>query len=453
MLKKNDIIQVQITGMTAEGNGVAKVNGMAVFVPFTAVGDVLQIRIVKLMKNYAYAIVESMLTPSEDRCEPDCSVYHRCGGCSFRHLTYEAELRHKWEFVRDNLQRIGKLEIEPDPIVPSPKESGYRNKAQYPVGVNEKGEVVMGFYAKRSHRVIHCMDCALQPPEFLPILEVIKTFLEEKQIPIYDELLHEGVVRHVYLRLAEVTGEIMVCLVINANRLPDSEELVRRLTEHSERIKTIVLNRNKAKTNIILSDRNTVIYGDGFITDELCGIRVKISPLSFYQVNRSSAENLYRLAKEMAGLTGKETVLDLYCGTGTIGLTMAKDAKELIGVEIVPQAIEDAKDNAQQNGITNAQFLCADAGAAAVKLALDEVKPDVIIVDPPRKGCSSEVLNAISLMEPQRIVMISCNSATMARDCQSLKGKGYEVRRVVPVDMFPRTGHVECVVLMSKVQK
>lgn len=449
MLKKNQIEEAEITAMSSDGNGIAKIDGMVVFVPYTAVGDKLKIRIVKVQKNYSFGIIEEILQPSQDRVDDHCPVYKKCGGCAFRHISYEAELRHKAEFVQSNLRRLGGLDPVMLPITPSPLVQGYRNKAQYPIREYD-GKIEAGFFAKRSHRVISCASCDLQPAFFEQILEYTKQFLEEYHISAYDEQTGKGKVRHLYIRYGEVSGEVMVCLVVNSERLPHAAEYVEGLLKDCPQVVSVVLNINREQNNVILGQKCITLYGKDTIEDTLCDVRFELSPLSFYQVNRQAAEKLYRLAAEMAQFEGNELLIDLYCGAGTIGLSMASKVRELIGVEIVPDAVENAKENAKRCGVENARFICADAKEAAAQLAAENLHPDVIVVDPPRKGCDLEVLQAISAMAPKRLVMISCNSASLARDCKELEALGYHLEKAAPVDLFPRTTHVETVVLLSK---
>lgn len=449
MLKKNQIEEAEITAMSSDGNGIAKIDGMVVFVPYTAVGDKLKIRIVKVQKNYSFGIIEEILEPSPDRVDDHCPVYKKCGGCAFRHISYEAELRHKAEFVQSNLRRLGGLDPVMLPITPSPLVQGYRNKAQYPIREYD-GKIEAGFFAKRSHRVISCASCDLQPAFFEQILEYTKQFLEEYHISAYDEQTGKGKVRHLYIRCGEVSGEVMVCLVVNSERLPHAAEYVEGLLKVCPQVVSVVLNINREQNNVILGQKCITLYGKDTIEDTLCDVRFELSPLSFYQVNRQAAEKLYRLAAEMAQFEGNELLIDLYCGAGTIGLSMASNVRELIGVEIVPDAVENAKENAKRCGVENARFICADAKEAAAQLAAENLHPDVIVVDPPRKGCDLEVLQAIAAMAPKRLVMISCNSASLARDCKELEALGYHLEKAAPVDLFPRTTHVETVCLLSK---
>ena len=449
MLKKNQIEEAEITAMSSDGNGIAKIDGMVVFVPYTAVGDKLKIRIVKVQKNYSFGIIEEILQPSPDRVDDHCPVYKKCGGCAFRHISYEAELRHKAEFVQSNLRRLGGLDPVMLPITPSPLVQGYRNKAQYPIREYD-GKIEAGFFAKRSHRVISCASCDLQPAFFEQILEYTKQFLEEYHISAYDEQTGKGKVRHLYIRYGEVSGEVMVCLVVNSERLPHAVEYVEGLLKVCPQVVSVVLNINREQNNVILGQKCITLYGKDTIEDTLCDVRFELSPLSFYQVNRQAAEKLYRLAADMAQFEGNELLIDLYCGAGTIGLSMASKVRELIGVEIVPDAVENAKENAKRCGVENARFICADAKEAAAQLAAENLHPDVIVVDPPRKGCDLEVLQAIAAMAPKRLVMISCNSASLARDCKELEALGYHLEKAAPVDLFPRTTHVETVCLLSK---
>lgn len=448
-LKKNDRINLKIESCSANGSGVGRHNGMAIFVPATAVGDEITAHILKVKKSYAFAKVESIITPSEDRIMPECPVYLKCGGCVFSHMSYEAEKKIKAEHVAECFRRIGGVSPEFEPIIGSESDCRYRNKAQYPVAI-DGGEIKTGFYSPHSHRVIHCPDCLLQPEEFEGILQVFSDYIKENNVSVYDETAHSGLLRHIYIRKGSASGEIMVCAVINGKKLPAQDKLIAALLEKEPSIRSIILNSNTKDTNVILGDKCRTLWGSDYITDVLCGLKFRISPLSFYQVNRNQAEKLYNKAAEYAGLTGEETVLDLYCGAGTIGLSMAKNAKEIIGVEIVPEAIEDAKVNAEINGIENARFICGDAAQAAEILRNEGVRPDVIILDPPRKGCSTDMIKTAAEMKPRRIVYVSCDPATLARDCGIFADLGYTASTTTPVDMFPRTGHVECVVLLTK---
>ena len=448
-LKKNDVVTLQVTGCSSEGSGVGHYNGQAVFVAGAAAGDAVECLIIKAKSNYAVGKLLHVLKASPDRIQPDCPVFPRCGGCVFRHISYDAELRIKEQRVLDAFTRIGHLNVSLQPIVPSPQADGYRNKAQYPVeSVN--GRLHAGFYAPFSHRVIDCKSCRLQPPAFAPIIQTVARWAEKYKIPVYDEKTGKGLLRHIYLRRGFATGEMMVCLVVNADRIFKEQALVDALLKTDENVKTVLLNTNKEDTNVVLGETNRVLYGRGYIEDILCGKRFRISSLSFYQVNHDQAEQLYKTAAAFALTPNTKTLVDLYCGTGTIGLTMADKVERLIGVEIVKDAVKDAKINAQLNGMQNTEFLCADAAAAALALQKRGIAPDTVILDPPRKGCDEALLQTVSDMAPERIVYISCDPATLARDCAVLTARGYTVQIVAPFDMFPRTSHVETVVRLSR---
>ena len=450
-LKKNDIVRLAVSGTTAEGQGVGRTEeGRVLFIPGAAEGDLLDVRILKVTKTVAYGKIEKIIAPSPARVEPDCSAFPKCGGCVFRHIRYEEELRIKHQRVADAFRKIGGMEAPLLPIVGAQTPYGYRNKAQFPVGKNGE-ELLIGFFAPHSHRIIPCQSCALQPPLFETVLGLVEEHILTYHISVYNEERHEGLLRHIYLRYAAGTGELMVCLVLNGDSLPQADALISRLREEVPQLKSFVINSNTEKTNVVLGKACHTLYGSDTITDTLCGLSIEISPLSFYQVNRAQTERLYRLAADCAALTGRETVLDLYCGAGTIGLSMAGRAKQVIGVEIVPEAVENAKRNAARNGIHNARFLCSDASGAASLLAGQNITPDVVILDPPRKGCAPELLETVAArMKPQRIVYVSCDPATLARDCARLLPLGYAVKEATPVDMFPRTSHVECVVSIQK---
>ncbi len=444
---KNDEITIEITDMTAEGSGVGKYEGMAVFIPLTAVGDTVRAKILKVKKNYAFAKATEIITPSPDRINNDCKVFNQCGGCVYRHISYDAELKIKYNKVYEAIKRIGGIDMKPCRIIPSDSCDRYRNKAQYPVAAD--GSV--GFFALRSHRIVRCDTCALQPEIFDKITDFCSFWIKTYNISVYNEESHKGLLRHIYIRLAEKTSEIMFCAVINGENLPHAEELTSGLLSVcGENLKSVQLNINKEKTNVILGEKCKVIYGEKYITDILCKVKIRLSPLSFYQVNRSSAEKLYNKALQYAEPDGK-TVLDLYCGAGAIGLSMAHRAKKIIGVEIVPEAVRDAKFNAELNGIENAEFICADASQAAEELTDRGISPSVVIVDPPRKGCSPELICTISdKFKPDRIVYVSCDPATLSRDIKLFAEKGYGLTEYTPVDMFPRTYHVETVVQLVR---
>ncbi len=449
-LKKNDDIRLQITAFTSMGSGIGRYENMAVFVDGTAPGDEITAHIIKVKKNYAVGKLIKLHRKSKMRIESDCRADARCGGCAYRHIKYESELEIKKQTVTEAIKRIGGIDFECEEILSIKEPEYYRNKAQIPVGTDADGRIITGFYSKKSHRIIDCDECKLQHRDFPKIVEAVKEYIYENPVTVYNEETGEGLLRHIYLRQGVRTGETMVCLVINGDTVPRKECLIQKLLETGINIKSVVLNKNKKYTNVVLGEECETVYGSDFIEDELCSLRFRISPLSFYQVNPEGTELLYRRARDYAGLTGGEVLLDLYCGAGTIGMTMAEKAKQVIGVEIIPQAIENAKENAKLNGIENVRFICDDAKGAAKTLYDEGIRPDVIVVDPPRKGCSREVLETISKMSPDRVVYISCDPATLSRDCAVMKELGYEMKKLSAVDMFPRTVHVETVVLLSQ---
>lgn len=450
-LSKNQIIELTIIDITAEGNGVGRYNNTVVFVPMTALGDIINCKIVKVLKSYCFGIVDSFIKQSSDRISPDCPVFSKCGGCSFRHIDYSAELNIKQKWVQDVFQRIGGISTTVLPIIPCVDRNFYRNKAQYPVGTDSNGKAICGFYAKRSHRIIPYTKCSLQPKIFSKIVDYIIEYVNSSNIIPYNEVSNTGELRHIYIRQGYHTKEIMVCLVCRIDISKKLKSLVKSIVEKFKEISTIVLNINPKNTNVILGDKNITLYGKGYIFDTMCNNRVDLSPMAFYQVNTPQAERLYSIAKEFAQVSKDDILLDLYCGTGTIGLSMAKDVKKLIGVDIVEESIKNAKTNAIQNSIDNATFLCGDSGTIASQLAKDGLSPDIITIDPARKGCDSLAINTIVSMNPKRLVMISCNPATASRDCKEFENLGYKVQKVQPVDMFPCTAHVECIILLIKI--
>ncbi len=450
-LKKNDDIRLEITTLTNQGSGLGRFNDEVVFVDSAVPGDILDVHIIKVSKNYAIGKINKVIKPSKNRIVSDCDVSTRCGGCAYRHMKYDAELLEKKKYVGDVLQRIGGVTVQPEEILSIEKPEAYRNKALIPVGIDEKGNVVTGFYSRKTHRIIDCDNCKLQMEEFSPIIKAVKRYILENPVTIYDEKTHKGLIRHIYLRRGRNTGDIMVCLVVNGDNIPSKQKLINLLTEADSSIKSIVLNANREKTNVVLGTKTITLWGEDTIEDILCGLRFRISPLSFYQVNPEGTELLYKRAKEYAELKDGDILLDMYCGAGTIGLSMADKAKEIIGVEIIPEAIENAKENASLNGIENTRFICDDASGAAKELLSGGIKPDVVVLDPPRKGCSKDVIDAVAGMKPQRIVYVSCDAASLARDCALFREVGYEVTKVTAVDMFPRTVHVETVAQLSRV--
>ena len=453
-LQKNQILTLRIERLSSDGSGVAhSPDGETVFVPGAAPGDEADVRIVKDCKRYAFGILDHLRTPSPDRIPVDCAVAGPCGGCSLRHLDYTAELRAKQENVTDAFRRIGGLDVPVLDICPSPEVDRYRNKVQFPVGLDKNGNPCIGFYAGRTHRIVPCPDCKLQPGVLNDIGNALCGFFAENGIQPYNEETGRGLVRHIFLRRGAHSGQIMVCLVCTRPNLPHADALCTRLREQFADIATILLNVNSKNTNVILGTETHTLYGPGYIEDTLCGVPVQLGPLSFYQVNTLAAERLYGIAAQYAQLTPDDLLLDLYCGMGTIGLSMVDHCRELVGVEIVPEAIESAKANAARMGDAVAAkscFFCADAGQAATRLAAEGLHPDVVMLDPPRKGCDEATLSAVVRMAPRRVVYVSCNPATAARDAAWLEQNGYHAEKVQPVDLFPRTKHCECVIALSK---
>lgn len=448
MFKKNDIIDLEITGLTNEGCGIGKSDGIVIFVPFSAVGDILKVRILKVNKSHCYGKIENITTPSADRIDNDCEAFGKCGGCDFRHISYTAELKAKESFIRDAFTRIGKLQPEFLPIIPNCQEFGYRNKTQYPVRKNDKGETECGFFAERSHRIIPCKNCKLEPGIFAEIRQTILDFAKNNKISAYNEPEHSGVLRHICIRKGYYSGEICVTIVVR-RFVPQLKSLASELHNKFPAVSSIIANVNKEKTNVIYGNEERVLFGRPSISDSMCGKTFSISPLSFYQINTPMAETLYKKAAELAEPEGK-TIIDLYCGAGTIGLTMADKAKSVIGVEIVESSIANANENAKINNADNIRFLCGDAGQATDILVQEGIKPDVVIVDPARKGCDEKTLRNITQFNPERIVMVSCNAVTAARDCSFLENNGYKCISVQGVDLFSRTRHVECIMLLKK---
>jgi len=471
-LNKNDLVTVEIIDIGTDGEGIGKVDGYPLFIKDAVIGDTVEARVTKTKKQYAYARVEKVITPSPFRVEPLCKFHRQCGGCQIQAFDYEKQLAFKENKVKNNLVRIGGFEAAfidriMEPVVGMDEPYYYRNKAQYPVGTDKEGNLITGFYAGRTHSIIANTECHLGRKENQQILETILEYMRENRVSAYDEEMGTGLVRHILIRSGFASGEIMVCLIINAKTfkaLPAQEKLIARLSAFPG-MSSISVNLNTRRDNVIMGSEVHTIWGSATIKDTLQNLTFKISPLSFYQVNPVQTEKLYSLAVEYAGLTGKETVWDLYCGIGTISLFMATAAKQVYGVEIIPQAIEDAKENAAENGLTNTEFFVGKAEEVLPEFYEKQSKmaagdgghamlhPDVIVVDPPRKGCDSACLETMLKMAPSRIVYVSCDSATLARDLKILCDGGYELKRVRAVDQFPHTTHVETVVLMSKVKK
>ena len=450
-MKKDDLIQLKIEDMGADGAGIGKMDGFALFIKDAVIGDLVEAKIMKMKKNYGYARLMRIIEPSPFRVEPRCPVARQCGGCQIQAMAYEEQLRFKENKIKNNLKRIGGFEeILLEPICGMEEPFGYRNKAQFPVGTNSNGRIITGFYAGRTHSIIENRRCLLGVPENEKILDAVVDFMEEEQIPAYDESTGTGLVRHVLIRYGFATKEIMVCLVINGRKVKKIEKLTERLVKIPG-MTSITLNVNTKRTNVILGEEIISVGGRDSIEDSIGEIKYQISPLSFYQVNPVQTKKLYEKALEYAALTGKETVWDLYCGIGTISLFLAQRAKKVYGVEIVPAAIEDAKNNARINGITNTEFYVGKAEEVLPELyERDGVYADVIVVDPPRKGCEESLLDTIVKMAPERVVYVSCDSATLARDLKYLCERGYEVVKGQGVDQFPMSVHVETVALLTK---
>ncbi|MGM9647438.1 MAG: 23S rRNA (uracil(1939)-C(5))-methyltransferase RlmD [Eubacteriales bacterium] len=441
-MKKNDVYTVEITDLNNLGNGVGRIEGKAVFVPRAVDGDTLRVKIIKDTKDYAVARIEEVLTASPHRQESGCPVSNRCGGCVYRHITYAHELELKRSYVRSAFRKAG-IEVDVAPTLFG-DECGYRNKVQYPVGEG----MTVGFYAPRSHEIVPCGDCALQKPIFTPIIATLQTLLRQAGVIPYREEDGSGLLRHLFLRTS-ASGEVMVTLVTTSRPFPAAQEIAEKLRTAHPEVVSVVRNFNDLRSNVILGDRCETISGADVLTDRLCGLTFRLSLLSFYQVNHDIAEVLYQKAAELADLRPGDRVADLFCGAGTIGLSVAamNPASSLIGVEIIPEAVENARENARQNGIRNATFLCTDANTAELEGV------DVIFLDPPRKGCEETLVKRIADLAPRRVVYISCNPDTLARDVARFIEAGYAPETVYPVDLFPRTGHVECVVSISRVEE
>ena len=466
--KKDDCVTLHIEDIGTGGEGIGKADGFTFFVKDAIVGDVIEAKIMKLKKNYGYARLMKVLTPSKDRVEPKCPVARQCGGCQIQEMRYEAQLAFKQKMVQNNLERIGGLsDFEMYPVIGMETPYAYRNKAQFPVGEDKDGNIVIGFYAGRTHHIVEQTDCCIGAPENGEVLRKVKAYMQKNQIRPYNEEHHSGIVRHILIRTGYHTKEIMVCLIVNAAKascLKNAQQLTESLRE-MDGMTSVMVNFNTEKTNVILGKKSEVLWGQPYIEDFIGDVKYQISPQSFFQVNPMQTEKLYAKALEYAGLTGNETVWDLYCGIGTISLFLAKNARKVYGVEIVPQAIEDARNNAKRNGIDNAEFFVGKAEEVvpafyekALKQAQDSeagksIRPDVVVVDPPRKGCEEVLLETIVKMQPQRIVYVSCDSATLARDLKFLSANGYAVKKVQPVDQFGHSVHIETVVLLSQLKQ
>ena len=448
MLIKNQIYEAQIVDYTTEGQGIAKIDGCVVFIPNAIVGEKCLVRIEKAQKTWATGKMTQLLERSPHRINRECPAAKLCGGCAFHHMDYDEELRLKAARVQGCLNRMGGESFETIPILGAPTTTCYRNKAQYPVAM-KSGRAYAGFFRAGSHQVVENARCLILPPEMDAVKDAVIDYVNQHKVSVYDERSHTGLLRYIYVRRGAVSKEILVCLAVNGKALPHKDALLERL-EKIPGFTTLVLSVNTKKTNVVLGGEEIVLYGPGYIEDTMCGLGFRLSPKSFYQVNHHQAQRLYEAAISQAEITKSDTVLDLYCGVGTITLAMAKAASKVIGVEVVPQAVEDAKANALRNGVTNAEFFCGDAGQAALELEKQGVSPDVIVVDPPRKGLNTDCIEALSKMSPRRIVYVSCDPATLARDVALLKQRGFTVQTALACDLFPRCAHVESIVVLTK---
>lgn len=446
--KKNASLTLEITGYTAEGMGVARWEGRVVFIPGTILGERWEVQLLKVKTNVAWGRAVRLLAPSPERVELDCPLAGRCGGCQYRHMTYEEELRAKRQRVQDALTRVGGVSLELPQVLGAENPLRYRNKVQFPVAQEKRG-LAVGYYRARSHDVLDVDDCLLQPEAVTTLRRAFKGWMERYRVPAYDEGTCQGLIRHLYVRTNQAS-EALCCVVANGTRLPHAPELVQSLRQAAPTLAGLVLNTNTKDTNVILGPNYRTIWGRDFLEERLCGMTFRLSVPSFFQINRAQTERLYAQALEFAGLTGQETVLDLYCGIGTISLALAQRAGQVIGAEIVPEAVQDAQANAARNQVDNARFLCGDAGEAAFQLAAEGVRPQVICVDPPRKGLAPEVPEILASMSPERIVYVSCDPATLARDVKRFGELGYPAVKAQAVDLFPRTAHVETVVLLGR---
>ena len=460
-MNKNDIVTVEITDIGVSGEGIGHVDGYTLFIKDAVIGDVVEAKVMKAKKNYGYARLMKVITPSEYRVEPKCAFARRCGGCQIQEMSYDRQLVFKDQKIRGNLERIGgftkdQIDTVMQPVVGMEHPFGYRNKAQFPFGTDKEGNPITGFYAGRTHDIIANTDCALGVEQNKEILEIILQYMRENKIKSYDEKTGKGLIRHALIRYGFKTKEIMVCLVINGKKLPKAERLIEKLIQ-IEGMTSITISPNTRRDNVIMGDSYEILWGQGYITDYIGNVKYQISPLSFYQVNPVQTERLYGLALEYADLKGDETVWDLYCGIGTISLFLAQKAKQVYGVEIVPQAIDDAKENAKINAIDNAEFFVGKAEEVLPEYYAEYEREhngetahaDVIVVDPPRKGCDETLMETIVKMQPEKVVYVSCDSATLARDLKYLCANGYEIKMCRGVDQFPQSVHVETVVLLS----
>ncbi len=460
-IKKNELYTVEIGGLNHDGQGVGRIDGMTVFVDGALAGETCEVKILLSKKSYAIAEIVKIVKKSENRIEPFCEYYGKCGGCSLQHMDYGAQLLQKANVVEESIKRIGKIEnVKIHKTIGMAKPFNYRNKAQFPVGI-EAGKPVCGFFTKKTHDICNILNCGIQNEVSIAVNEAVKEFISKfKNIRVYEELRGTGLIRHVMTRVGFKTGEVMAVIVINGNDMPHKNEMIALIKEKVETLKpvnfvlkSVFLNVNTKNTNIILGDKNINIFGEAHITDYIGKYRFDISPLSFFQVNPVQTEVMYNKILEFAAPKGKETVLDIYSGAGTISLFVSSKVGKIYGVEVVKDAVEDAERNAAKNGADNVEFICGEAEEVIPQLSLQRIIPDIVVVDPPRKGCDESVLRAIADMKPQKIIYVSCNPATLARDLRYLEDNGFKTVEVQPVDMFPWTPHVETVVLMSKVNK
>ncbi len=448
MLNKNEIYEALVTDYTTEGQGIAHIDGCAVFIPNAIAGEKLRVRIEVAKKNWAAGKIVEILEKSPHRVNRECPVAKLCGGCDFWHMDYAEETRLKAERVKTCLNRLGGEALDTVPILAAPTCHGYRNKAQYPVA-QKKGRAYAGFFRAGTHDVVENDRCRILPGESDRVKDIVMDYVNQFKVPVYDEAAHTGLLRHIYVRRGAVSGQLLVCLVINGARIPKPQALIERL-KAVPGFATLVLSLNTKKGNAVLGEEFVTLYGPGWIEDTLCGLNFRLSPRSFYQVNHHQAQRLYEAAIAQAQITKADTVLDLYCGVGTITLCMAGAAGRVIGVEVIPQAVEDARDNAARNGIGNAEFFCGDAGAPALELEKQGIRADVVVVDPPRKGLNADTIEALARFAPRRIVYVSCDPATLARDVALLKQRGYRLQNAMACDLFPRCSHIESIVTLIR---
>ena len=450
-VKRNQTIELSFEDMTHDGNGVGKINGYPIFVSNTLPGETAKVKVTKVKKNFALGKRLELLTESPDRVKPPCDVYHKCGGCQLQHMSYDSQLTMKQNQVKNALRRIAHIDdVTVEPTLGMDDPWSYRNKVQIPVG-EKNGELITGFYRPRSHDIINDMKrCIITSDVNNELVDVVREIADELDIPAYDGKTHRGVLRHIVARSAENTGQTMVVIVTRTNKLPKQDEFIKRILEKQPNITSIMHNSNPNRTNVILGRKTTCLWGEEYIYDTIGDVKFAISALSFYQINPKQTEVLYDKALEYADLSGGETVLDAYCGIGSISLFLAQKAKKVYGIEIIPQAVQDAKKNAKLNGLDNTEFIVGQAEKVLPELKADGLKPDVIVVDPPRKGCDEALLDAMVEMNPKRIVYVSCNPSTLARDLVTLTEGGYKLKKVQPVDNFPQTSHVEAVTWLEQ---